>query len=357
MRFAAIADEVTRGARSGTTRTGSFALVCGALLTLLAVADAVLTTSLIDEAHRFRDSGAATLVIIAPGAVNGEACDALSRLPGVQAAGATRAAQHSVVASVLPRAPLDHYEVSEGFGAVVGVTGTLSSGIALSDDVASILGLAGDGDPLPTDSGTAQVVGRFSYPADGRRPGYGWAAITTADTTGHFDECWVTAWPSSDAVRSVALTAVAAAATSDTRVQTTQLNPRHGEAFDGQRRYRERVSATVPVVAVAVTSGLAWLAVRMRRLEFAARLHDGASRGAVALLAVCEVVLWLVPSALIAVSAAAVVAWREAGSEALPVVVNAALAAVAAVLAGVAGSVAAVTHVRERHLFVYFADR
>ena len=151
-------DEVVRGARSGTARTGSFALVCAALLTMLAVADAVLTVSIVDEAHRFRASGAATLVIIAPRAIDGDACDALSRVDGVEAAGATRAAVHPLQARVLPRAPLDHYEVSAGFGAVVGVTGAAGNGLAVTDDVASTLGIAATDDAVATESGTVRVV-------------------------------------------------------------------------------------------------------------------------------------------------------------------------------------------------------
>lgn len=367
--------EAARNVASGTARAGVFAAVYGTLLTTLLAVDAAAVVSLADEARRYRSSGAATVTVSLTGGIDGVACEALAKVPGVVAAGALRTAARPVIPAALPRSPLDVYEVSLGFLDVLdagrgssvdigksarGGERTRIAGIVVGGEAAELLG-ASPGTDLATDRGELAVAASYPYPADGRRPGFGWAALVVFDAATTYDECWLTVWPSSAAVRAVAMTSIAAAAPSaapaDARVQIGQLNTQHGVAFLGFARFSGRSTAIAPLVGVGIAVIAAVVAVRVRRLEFAARLHDGSSRMSVVILALVESLVWLAPSSLIAVASAAAMSVASPPADAAAIVSAAAAASAAALLGGMSGGFAAVCLVRERHLFAYFSDR
>lgn len=361
MRMSALLGEAARDLWSGTSRAGWWAIGWGLILFVLMGADSAAVTGLLADAQRYQDEAASIVTVENPRGIDGASCDALSRIAGVRAAGAIREGETPLVAAALPRSPVALFDVTPGFAAVLGpparggeVTAATPH-ITVTTDVAEALGVV-TGQSIVSDRGRVQIDDTFAYPVDGRRAGLGWAALSESGI-GVYDECRIATWPTSPALRPVLLTVIAASADPAARVTIGQVNTRLGAGFAGDARYRERVTATVPVILVVLAALVGALSARTRRLEIAARLHDGATPSAVCLLMVTEALAWMVPTALGGVAIAGVVSLGVPGPDAAAILARAAVSAAAALAGGVAGVAAAVGLLRERHLFAYFSDR
>lgn len=354
MRFTSILTEAVRDVVSGTSRALTFGAALALALSLLLVADVLTTDALVNDAARFRSSGAATLTIVSPDGISGSACEALNALPQVAGAGAIRPAAHQVTFAVLSRSPLDAFDATSGMRRVLGVHRLADRGIIVSAEVSKSLGSVRS---ATTNLGDVGVAGEYDYPADGRRPGFGWAALLPSPADQNYDECWVTVWPFSADVRPLLMTTLSASAKPDAKVEIAQLNSGLGSSFDGFSRYNGRITASDPLFAGAVAFLLAFVAVWLRRLELAARLHDGASRRAVQVLVIIEALMWLLPAAGVSAGIAAGFDLRIAAPDSGSVLVTGLATCAVAILGGASGTAVGAAIIRERQLFRYFKDR
>lgn len=227
----------------------------------------------------------------------------------------------------------------------------------VSGDVADSIG-ATPGDVVATDRGPLSIGSTYDYPADGRRPGFGYALLAVSTDRSSFDECWVTAFPEVPNLRALLFTTMQAGEPAfNDKPQLSQLNQSLGASFDGYTAFGSRITRAAAPVALFISMLIGYIAVRVRRLQLASALHAGLDRTDVTALCLLETVAWAVAAAAITVAVATfTTSWAPATNAQLF-----ASALVAIPLAGSAGAVlgslvAAIT-TRERHLFVYFKDR
>ncbi|REJ06377.1 hypothetical protein DY023_06245 [Microbacterium bovistercoris] len=132
--MASLFREAVRDVLTGAGRTILFAMLAAAALGGIVVTDALTTVRIIDEAHKYKSSGAAVLTIASTGHVNGEACEALDDVPGIEAAGALRNTNTTLALTLLPSAPLPLFESTHGLSAVLG-TNANNAGVLVPDAV------------------------------------------------------------------------------------------------------------------------------------------------------------------------------------------------------------------------------
>lgn len=349
--------EALRNLRAGV---GGSPWLAAVLVVILAAAVILPQLALLDADRRardFRESGAATLVIQAPGRIDGAQCDSFGNLPNVVAAGAVRELSDGVRLTLLPSTSARFYESTPGFAGVLGadVTGT---GVLLSTEVVDALGWR-SGQAALIAGGRVPVAGSFSYPDDGRRPGFGFSVVaeTLADQ-GPFDECWVTVWPQTSDVESLTGLVVMAAPGSDdadSGPKLLRVNTSFGTTFDtGPVAYVWEYAAVAGLVLGAIA---AVTFVRGRRLELASARHVGVQRADQLAMLLSEMIIVTLIAALVVAPFAvhlAVMA-EPTATESLALY---ALRGLCATLAGVvAGTILAWSGIRERHLFRYFRER
>lgn len=357
MRMTAIVREAWLNIRTGTARTAVLAAAAAIAVLTPLLADQLVVRQLTAEAERFQTSGASVLTLTALGRIDGVACEALGRLPGVRAAGAVRAEPQPLVAAGLPSAPIPSFSVTPGFAGVLRVKGWGGSGVVLSDQAADTLGI-GPGGRLQSGAGAVAVDGVYAYPDDGRRGGFGYAALIPTIASEPFDECWVDAWPQNDRLPALLLTAVRPSGDSDAdHPAIGQLNATLGSEYDGAALFDRRVTVFVAPLAAALSFAVGFAAVRARRLEFASALHAGVPRRALLAIGLLESLSWMVPvqSVGFAVTAYFVATTAPSdGASALLLGLRVCLPAAAAAALGVAAGIALTL---ERHLVAYFKDR
>ncbi|MCM6763175.1 hypothetical protein NB037_12175 [Rathayibacter sp. ZW T2_19] len=358
MRASAILREAFRGVVSGTSRALLTAVVLSAVVLPVQIADLTLTRSLVEEARSYRDSGASVQTVVAAGRIDGAACSALGALPSVRAAGAVRAAPHELVAAVLPRSPLPLLEVTGGFPEVVRASTRPSAGLVLSDGAVLALGLD-RGEVALTEGGVAHVRGSYSWPDDGRRTGFGFAALAVSPPGAPFDECWVDVWPQSERIRALLLTTVQSAGGGprDPSPVLAPLNSSRGDVFDGGTRYAGRITLLAPPLAglLALAAGAA--VAGLRRLELASALHSGVRRVELLAVLMLEAIAWLLPVAAVAAAVSAVFCATGPTIDEGPTLVQGLRTPACVLLGGLVGTAGAALAAREAHLLHYVKNR
>lgn len=363
MRLRSIARESALNLATGTTRAALWAVVFCLVVSALIMSDMLAVADIHRRADEFRDSGASTLVYRARGAVDGVACDALRNVDGVTAAGAVRQRSVGLRAAALPAGEIPTYEVSPAFGGFRALGGARpGAGILVSEELAATLGI-GAGDRATLAAGaSSEIGGVYSYPADGRQPGYGYAVLVPTAPRAAFDECWVDAWPASDALVSLLPTvlrpgSVGRPSSVGEGLQLTQLNMSRGSRFDGAALFDERVTAHAPWAATTVAFAVGVASVRIRRLELAAARHAGIRVPAQVLQLALETAAWVAAATLACVAIAAVVAAALLSEDAVALTALAVPIAPPAAAAAMIGSAVGAGLVRERNLFRYFKTR
>ncbi len=339
MRWRSIASEAWRNITSGAALTVPLCAVLGALAAALTGLGSFETLALTAHAERFHDAGAAILILQAPGAVDGRACEALNGTPGVRS-GALRAAPGNVVGAALPDSSVPTYEVTSGLPGLLGAE-PRRAGVLLSPEVARTLGdgLVG-----------VEVAGVYGYPDDGRRADLGYAVLVPTLASGAFDECWAETWPPSRELESLLRTSYAPRA-SGTDLRILQLNGTLGETFDGAAQFAARTTRWLPLLGAAAAFVIAFSAMRLRRVELASARHAGVRLADQLAIALGECLAW-VAATIALVTPVVCAALLHAPRTDAPAHVHAALLTTAlAVAAGVAGSALAVLLSGERHLF------
>lgn len=357
MRAAGLRREVWRDVRTGTARTALWVAALCLVVVGLATVEVAAVRQAVAAAHTYRDSGAATVTLSAPGRIDAPACAGLGSVDGVTAAGALRARAVPLRPAALPRGSVPVVEVTPGLLAVIGAGTTSASGVVLSAEAADVLAARPGSVVAVTDGGSVVVTGTYEWPSDGRRPGYGYAALAPVPVTGAFDECWLTAWPVPTDVASVLRTTLLPGDDAEAPVVLSQLNTTLGTQFTGGVAFDERLTRFAPVAGAALALALGFLSVRTRRAQLAALLHDGLSRASLGALVALETLAWLVPAALLAVCWTVVVAGTGPVDAVESTGLLAARVAVPALTAASVGAGAALTLTRERHLLRYVKDR
>lgn len=359
MMIGGITREAWRNVTSGTTRAPLFALalsVCilGPLCSDLAVANQIVT-----EAAQFQSAGGSILTIAAPNRIEGTACENLAKLKGVQAAGALRDIEDSPIRPLaLPSSPIPLKEVTSGFPQLLTSSVWPAAGIMLSAEASQPLGLE-VGDTLISTDGRSLIIGEYAYADDGRRPGFGYAALAITRDSKPYDECWVKAWPQLKTLPALLLTTLTPDVDSSNQNSPVlaQLNSRFGTTFDGPKRFQTRVTLIAAPLAGILAFAIGGVSVRIRRVELASALHARISKRAILSMLLIETTSWLVPVVLAGIAITAVIAGLSGAADKgafMWLGVRTVAIGVVGVLLGITLSVGAT---QERHLFRYFKDR
>jgi len=349
-----IAREAWRNLRTDTSHAGVWALILAAVLSLLGWADTYQVASLNDQSVAYLAGGGATWMLQAPGQINAASCEKLRMASGVRAAGGIRDTKTSLAAAVLPGAPLPLYEVTPGFSQVLDAPA--SRGILIPNGVASTLNLF-SGQSLATSVGAAPVGAVYTYPDDGRRSVFSYAALALVPATGPLDECWVTVWPTDQTTINLLYTTLDNP-TGQLQIspQIAQLNPTFAAQFQAWMLFDSRFTRFAGWVCLLAGLSIGFSSLLGRRLELASTLHLGMPRGALCRQMLLEAAPWVSAATLVAGS---VVVWQaiRAVGESWPVATLGLRCVIAGGLGAIIGNITSCAIIRERQLFSLFKNR
>ena len=368
MRGTSLWREVGRNLATGTTRAVTFGICLAVIVGALCTAELGTIRDILNSEREYRASGADITILTATGRIDGRACEQLATAHGITAAGAIRDTQTRLSPTVLPDAPIPISEISPGFRQLVGARPR--AGIDLGPEAQHALS-ARPGSQLATTMGAVTVAGSYAYPDDGRRAGLSYAALVPSLSQVPFDECWVRQWPQSDDVNSLLLLSMipqaqqptgsgAIDSSSDSTTEPpsfSQLNVTLGARFAGLKSFEARVTQWAPLVAAIAAFGLAYVSIRMRRLQFASALHAGVARSDHLLIALAETAVWVAGGLIVVFPAAAVTAANATLQDREATFALGGAVVLAAGAGGVLGAFIAAALTREKHLFRYFKDR
>lgn len=274
MRLFSVCSEAWRSILSGSSRCVLAILSITILVSGSSFFEISTSSDILHQADQYRNAGGNIMVLNASGGVNGQACERLSNLNGVQASGAIRESDQ-LMASALPDTKIPSYTVTPSFMHVLRAKqNTGVQGVFVSNELTKTLGLR-VGDKLALSDGRqTRIRGTYRYPDDGRAPGYSYAVLSPVISTGTFDACWVSVWPQTSRIENAIWSALTPAAKSDkdSSITLEQLNSSLGRSFDGQSIYRKRPTAFLPIMAACTGAVLGYAMVRIRRLEIASAL-------------------------------------------------------------------------------------
>lgn len=353
MRLAAVVSEARRNVASASARTLLLTAMTAAAFAVLATADTVATGQLAKQAAVYRDSGAPTLILNADDMIDGAACDRLSSVDGIAAAGAIRTAAEPLQPVATPGQSIPLEETSPGFAAVI--ASRAKGGITVASDVAAQYTTR-----LPAHLATAVgdvIIGdTYPFPDDGRNPTLGYAALApVAADSGPFDSCWATIWPADPGKQVLLYSAITTSPPPDADITITQLNPTHGTSFAGADLLAGHTTRYAPAAAAIIGVILTLGSARLRRLELAAARHLGVTRTALTCQILIETACWA-PIAGLAAGAATVAAGiaLHAGTAAIALGAKAIVAGFAGCFAGalIAGTITS-----PRQIVNYFKQR
>jgi len=283
--------EALRNLITGTARGWWIALAFVFVVGGTTVFDSLITTSLIEDADRFRASGASIVVVESAGQIVGSACEGMQAADGVLSAGAIRRSPSEGRIASLPATIIPVFDVSPNFGSVLDVTLTgHGSGVILPRPLTDTLGLQTGGYLTLRDRNVA-VVGTYEYPSDGRKTALQHAILNPTIAGELYDECWLDVWPSNAEMGTFWPLLVNASGDTMGQMQVSQLNATLGVEFDGSALFDKRPTNGASFLSLAggIAIGLLW--VRSRRLEFTAAIHAGVTKPALAVQMVMETIL------------------------------------------------------------------
>lgn len=355
MRPDAVFSEAFRNIATGTTAALVLALLLGAACTGLAVIDAQAINDLRERARRFVATGASVRTLSAKGQVDPVICDDLGGTGAIRSAGAL-APTDPVTLLAAPANAVPGFRVTPGMGGVLGVRATSPTGVWISQDLATSLGTA-PGGRLATSRGELVVAGTFAWPEDGRDMRLGYAVVQPVPAAARaMDECWADVWPSSPAADDLVRAATFVRPDAKDPMMIGQLNNSQGVALDTETAFLARPTRYVIPGCLAAGFVLGFAAARRRRLEYSAARHSGQRPVAQVATALLETGVWAVGGLVVAASALGLFLARSGDGSPAAFAIDVAGPAVA-VLGSLLGTLAALTLVREDHLFRYFKER
>ncbi|MDR2973598.1 MAG: hypothetical protein LBV00_02625 [Propionibacteriaceae bacterium] len=285
-----ILGEALRNLASGTAHALWFASAWLVIMGGVCGLDLWELLALSGQVTDFHDRGGSTMVLTAPGHVDGVACDELAGITGIEAAGAIRVNDQRVDISTTPRSPLPISEITAGFARLLdfreGGPGGLLASASLADHY-----LDSRGTISTRASGATSVAGVFSWPDDGRAQGLAYTLLSVTPANRNFDECWARIWPPSTG-NSDLMGVALAGDTPPGEAQVTPLNTTMGSTLDPTALFANRRTQWLPIAGAAACSGIGFLAVWLRRLECAATLDSGVPRLALSIQLFVETAWW-----------------------------------------------------------------
>lgn len=355
MRWSSLASEALRNIRTGTALAVQLAALLGTLSAVVIWLSAFEVMTIANQGLDYRQSGAAVLIIQAPGAIDPGACEALNATEGVRA-GALRRAQRDVVASALPGSSVPTYESSPGLASIL-LAGLPAPGVGVlvSSAVADALG---DSASLATTAGPLPVTGVYEYPADGRRSDLEFAMVSPTTSSAPFDECWAETWPQSTELEPLLRTTrIAGESSSANDAVLLQLNGTRGTSFDGEAMFQGRATRSLPVLAAVTGALVGFAAARLRKLELASARHSGVTMADQWLIVMGESAAWAVAVLAFSVPVTGAFLIRALPGDAGAYLQIGAVVPVLVIGGGLVGATAAVLISSERSLFRDFKRR
>lgn len=360
MRLSSILVEVWRNTRTGASHFAAFTIAALLAIGGLAVAEVLTVNGLVQRTQDYVNAGGdITIIATKPGqdekhSLDGRACEALTNLPGVTAAGALRASKNTVTLAALPSTEYSTYDTSPGMREVLGLKGGKSAaGVWAPEPVASKIGLTPDSILTLKGGAKTPVAGVFDYPSDGRPLQISNALLTPITADNNFDECWVRSWPKVPGIPELANSLLAADADLETIVTTSGLNPSLAATFDGTTQFHQRVTAQAAPAAGILGVLLGFLAIRMRRKALAYHRHIGVPISAQFLQITLETITWIITFSALAATLTAFLATPNAFTPTwelgLRVITLGAAGAIT-------GNLIALTTIREASLFRYVKE-
>lgn len=358
MRSLEVWREAVRNFGSGASRGLLSLVVFLAVALLLGIVATRGVVGVAEDAAVFRSSGASVFRLDAPGTIDGAACDVLGTVDGIDAAGATRAAD-KVKFALLPDLPAPYFDASPGIIDVLDANpDNAGAGLLIDRRLATALGI--DEEPASTfvlgEQSAVTVAAAFEHPDDGRDSTLSGAALGVVVDQRPFDACWVQFWPPTenplDIMGSV-VTGSSEAGSGD----VTQWNLTLGRTLDPDASFRDLPLVGIAALGAAVAAALAYVSVRTRRLEFASALHVGVHRTNLIGIVLAETALWLVPASAFALTALMLAATWSNPDPAFAAWLAGARVVVASVGAWVLSTAIATGTVREAHLVRFFQQR
>ena len=138
--------------------------------------------------------------------------------------------------------------------------------------------------------------------------------------------------------------------------QLLQLNSTLGTTFDGTKRFADRITRFAPEAAAILALVLGFVAVRLRRLEFASALHARTRRSAQTLQILLETTGWTIAASMIgALIVLVLIRTQYPGDAGSLIAVG--IPTFASLPATLVGALVGSALVRERNLFAYFRER
>jgi hypothetical protein len=356
MRTASILQEAWRNVSLGASRTLLIAIGTIVVVGLLSAFEGISVASVIRQAADFRNSGASTIVLRDPGAIDGAACDALDHVSGVVASGAQRQRSETFQPLVLPNQGISFYDVTPGMEKLLNSSPRPRAirGLLIEHGLATALHVV-PGRTIVTESGATIVSGIYTYPDDGRNPELQYAALIVDPPSGSYDECWAKFWPVDEDYAGLMQTVVQG--TDSANSDFSQLNSSLGSQFDGTALFESRLSRFAALIAFFAEFTICFIIGRSRRLEYASARHVGVSKAQLAIQVALENLMSLIPVGVFLVSAAAVVAWRLGNSFSGEVLVPESAVIVAGLVGALCGGVIASLATRVGDLSRYVKER
>lgn len=361
MRLRSIFSEAMRNIGSGTAHALALFLVVLLGGALLGGYEAYTVVAMERESLT-RVRAMADVDSVIGGTVDGSACDRLTRATdgAIAQAGAMRAGAEITVLST-PNNALQSYEVTPGMLSLIASDGTATdsidtSGIWVPTDVARDFGLT-IGSTLSTSHGEATVAGIYSWPNDGRDTRFAYTfLVPRAASQGTYNECWVRQWPRSEAASSLLYSTLEVGEGSG-QAGVTSLNKGFDSHYDPYATYMGRMTHWIPYLSILIGVAIGVLAVRVRRLEYAAALHSGESKPA-QLLGICvEVLVWAGLGALSACALICAYCARMAIGDVASVMLASCRAPLAMCSGTFVGAIAMGMTMRQSQLFRLFKRR
>lgn len=293
-----VVSEAGRNIWSGTVASLRWSLVACVLWGGGAALESASLGSILDTSADYRRSRASVVVLEAAGAIDGDACEALSVRDDIQGSGAVRD-MGPLVAPSLPNGPLAAYAVTPGVLEVVAAGIPVGDGVFVSRAAAEQMGWS-VGDRIILSGGSGTVGAIYDWPSDGRRSGFGYAVLIPHEDD-VFDDCWVDSSPASARLSLLGQFVVRrdGGPASDV-LEMSRLNNSRGPDSGARGAFLSRPSRHVGVLLSVVSVVLGWASVVTRRLELALLLHLGAPRRSLIAQVGAEVASWLLPAAAVA---------------------------------------------------------
>ena len=357
MRFREIWREAARNFGTGASRGLVSMLAFLAIAAMLGSITSRMVVEVTQDAAAFRDAGASVYRLDAPAAVDGNACDKLQKVDGISASGATRNAS-DIRFALLPDLPTPYFDATAGMINMLSVQPAIpEAGLLVDAELAASLGVEAVPDTtfLSGNRTSTQVAATFDHPDDGRDATLSGAALGLVEDRAPFDSCWALFWPPTENPLDVMGPLLTASASGSGTL--VQWNPTLGRTIDPHAVFTALPLLEIAVAGALAIAALAYLGVRLRRLEAASALHAGVRRADLLAIAMTEALLWLVPACALSLGIITIAAmWNNRDPSFAAWIAGARTVGVAAA-AWLLSTGIATAAVRETHLVKYFQQR